>query len=95
MKVSKDTTKVFFIYRCLLSVSYYCRLFVIEYFHELNVCVYTGSYEAQKGSLEELASEEYDFKWILPGHGRMAKFESLGEKTKMVMMKQKKGGEDT
>ena len=47
--------------------------------------MYTGSYEAQKGSLEELASEEYDFKWILPGHGRMAKFESLGEKTKMVM----------
>ena len=60
-------------------------MFVFENLCESYLCAYTGSYEAQKGSLEELANEEYDFKWILPGHGRMAKFESLGEKTKMVM----------
>ncbi len=44
-----------------------------------------GSYEAQRNSLEELADSRYDFNWILPGHGRMAKFVSLEEKRTMVL----------
>ena len=44
-----------------------------------------GSYVAQSESLRELADDKYEFTWILPGHGRISKFESLQEKKRSVL----------
>jgi glyoxylase-like metal-dependent hydrolase (beta-lactamase superfamily II) len=32
-----------------------------------------------------LAQDDYPFTWILPGHGRMAKFSSVAEKNAAVL----------
>lgn len=43
-----------------------------------------GSIDAQYQSLLDLATDEFPYTWILPGHGRMANFVSLDEKNTMV-----------
>ena len=44
----------------------------------------SGSVEAQLMSLRMLASEELPFTWILPGHGRMTRFNSIKARSKAV-----------
>ncbi len=43
-----------------------------------------GNIEAQAQSIELLATNEYDFTWILPGHGRRKHFSSLSEKNRAL-----------
>ena len=43
-----------------------------------------GNVLVQMDSIAMLAEDTYDFRWILPGHGRMVRFESIEEKNESV-----------
>ena len=44
-----------------------------------------GNIAVQSSSIRLLADDSYPFTWILPAHGRMAKFSSVGEKNAAVL----------
>lgn len=44
-----------------------------------------GSVDTQAESMRLLAGDELPFLWIVPGHGRMVRFNSLQEKNEAVM----------
>lgn len=44
-----------------------------------------GNVEVQEESIRMLGTDEYDFQWILPAHGRLVRFGSLQDKNKAVV----------
>lgn len=44
-----------------------------------------GSTIAQTESIKDLADEKMNFKWILPAHGRIARFDNLEEKGRLLL----------
>lgn len=44
-----------------------------------------GNDEVQAMTLEILANDEFDFRWILPGHGRMVRYGSVADKNKAIL----------
>ena len=54
-----------------------------------------GNLEAQAESIAMLATNEYDFTWILPGHGRRRRFQSLTEKNEAILLTAKEFREES